>query len=110
MKYRAYFSALGAAALGLTFSIQGVSAQERLSFSSMSPAGSPNSKFYNAWAERINKAGGGSVQVVVRDGTTIANTLCNVQPIWMTSFTTGSKKMSSRSAGHCTACWAASSR
>jgi TRAP-type C4-dicarboxylate transport system substrate-binding protein len=39
----------------------------------MSPAGSPNSKFYNAWADSSNKAGGGSIEFVVRDGTSIAN-------------------------------------
>lgn len=49
------------------------SAQERLVFSSLSPGGSTNSIFYNQWADRINETGRGSVKVVVRDGTSIAN-------------------------------------
>jgi TRAP-type C4-dicarboxylate transport system substrate-binding protein len=52
---------------------QSAYAQERLLFTSMSPGGSDNSKMYNAWAEKVNESAGGTIKLVVRDGTTIAN-------------------------------------
>lgn len=49
-------------------------AQEtRLIFTSLSPAGSPNSQFFNAWAKRVNDASQGTLKVDVRDGATLAN-------------------------------------
>lgn len=62
------------AALALGCSAQGASAQEtRLIFTSLSPAGSPNSVFFNAWAQRVNDQSGGALKVEVRDGVTLAN-------------------------------------
>ena len=51
-----------------------VSAQEtRLLFTSLSPAGSANSIFFNQWAQRVNDQSSGVVKIEVRDGGTIAN-------------------------------------
>jgi len=49
------------------------SAQVRLIFASQSPAGTPNTVFFNSWAQKVNEAGKGSVRVEVRDGETLAN-------------------------------------
>jgi TRAP-type C4-dicarboxylate transport system substrate-binding protein len=49
------------------------SAQTRLIFASQSPAGTPNTVFYNSWAQKINEAGKGSVRVEVRDGESLSN-------------------------------------
>ncbi len=49
------------------------SAQTRLIFASQSPAGTPNTVFYNSWAQKINEAGKGKVRVEVRDGETLSN-------------------------------------
>lgn len=58
----------------LAASSQVTAAQEtRLIFASMNPAGSPNSVFFNAWAQRVNDAAQGTLKVEVRDGTAIAN-------------------------------------
>lgn len=48
-------------------------AQERLLFTSLSPAGSANSALFNAWAKRVNEASKGALQIEVRDGVTLAN-------------------------------------
>ncbi|MGE3642242.1 MAG: TRAP transporter substrate-binding protein DctP [Beijerinckiaceae bacterium] len=47
--------------------------QTRLTMTSLSPAKTPNSKYFNEWAERVNKASDGTLRIVVRDGTTLAN-------------------------------------
>lgn len=49
------------------------SAQERLLFTSLSPAGSGNSVFFNAWAQRVNEQSKGAIKIEVRDGVTLAN-------------------------------------
>jgi TRAP-type C4-dicarboxylate transport system substrate-binding protein len=50
------------------------SAQEtRLLMSSMSPAGSTNSVFFNQWAEKIAKQSNGAVKIDVRDGAALAH-------------------------------------
>ena len=65
---------LAVAALALGFGIQAASAQEtRLLFTSLSPAGSPNSQFFNSWAQRVNDQSGGALKIEVRDGTALAN-------------------------------------
>ena len=48
-------------------------AQEKLILTSMSPPNSANSKFFAAWAEKINKAGGGTIDIDMRDGNALAN-------------------------------------
>src|ERR1700754_378972 len=65
---------LAAAALVLGSGIQLASAQESpLIFPSLSPAGSPNSQFFNSWAQRVNEKSGGALKIEVRDGTALAN-------------------------------------
>jgi TRAP-type transport system periplasmic protein len=65
---------LAVAALALGFGVQAASAQEtRLLFTSLSPAGSPNSQFFNSWAQRVNDQSGGALKIEVRDGTALAN-------------------------------------
>jgi TRAP-type C4-dicarboxylate transport system substrate-binding protein len=64
------FAALAIAALSAT---SGAVAQERLLFTSLSPAGSSNSVFFNAWAKRVNEQSNGALQIEVRDGVTLAN-------------------------------------
>jgi TRAP-type C4-dicarboxylate transport system substrate-binding protein len=62
------------AVIGLLAGGQIAAAQEtRLIFTSLSPAGSPNSVFFNAWAQRVNEQSGGTLRVEVRDGATLAN-------------------------------------
>ncbi len=49
-------------------------AQEvRLIFASGSPAGTPNSVFYQKWVDRVNEQGKGVLRVELRDGESIAN-------------------------------------
>ena len=57
--------ALVAAAAAFT---SGALAQTRLIFASQSPAGTPNTVFFNSWAQKVNEAGKGAVRVEVRDG------------------------------------------
>lgn len=65
---------LAVAALALGFGVQAAPAQEtRLLFTSLSPAGSPNSQFFNSWAQRVNDQSGGALKIEVRDGTALAN-------------------------------------
>src|SRR3712207_8485401 len=40
---------------------------------SQSPAGTPNTVFFNSWAQKINEAAKGAVRVEVRDGETLSN-------------------------------------
>jgi TRAP-type transport system periplasmic protein len=62
------------AVLTLGCGAQAASAQDtRLIFTSLSPAGSPNSVFFNSWAQRVNDQSGGALKVEVRDGATLAN-------------------------------------
>jgi TRAP-type transport system periplasmic protein len=63
-----------AAALILCCGCSALSAQEtRLIFTSLSPAGSPNSVFFNSWAQRVNEKSDGTLKIEVRDGTSLAN-------------------------------------
>ena len=61
------------AVIGLIAAVQAIPAQERLIVTSLSPAGSPNSMFFQAWAKRVNDASQGTLKVEVRDGTALAN-------------------------------------
>jgi len=62
------------AVFALSVGVQAASAQEtRLLFTSLSPAGSPNSQFFNSWAQRVNDQSGGALKIDVRDGTALAN-------------------------------------
>jgi TRAP-type transport system periplasmic protein len=47
--------------------------QTRLIFASQSPAGTPNTVFFNSWAQKINDAAKGAVRVEVRDGESLSN-------------------------------------
>jgi TRAP-type C4-dicarboxylate transport system substrate-binding protein len=49
------------------------SQETRLILTSLSPAGSPNSIFFNAWAQRVSQASRGTLRIEVRDGATLAN-------------------------------------
>jgi TRAP-type transport system periplasmic protein len=53
--------------------VQAGAAQERLIFPSFSLAGSTNGVFFNAWAKRVNEASKGTLNVEIRDGSTLAN-------------------------------------
>jgi TRAP-type C4-dicarboxylate transport system substrate-binding protein len=62
------------AAVAAACGAQAASAQEtRLIFTSLSPGGSPNSVFFNSWAQRVSDQSGGALKVEVRDGVTLAN-------------------------------------
>ena len=68
--------AAAACATALAVMASGVvsaSAQERLLFTSLSPAGPGNSAFFNAWAQRVNEDSKGSLKIEVRDGVALAN-------------------------------------
>lgn len=45
----------------------------RLLFPSLSPVDSSESQFFNTWAKRVNAASGGTLDVEIRDGTSLAN-------------------------------------
>jgi TRAP-type C4-dicarboxylate transport system substrate-binding protein len=61
-------------AIAATVTLQAAEAQEtRLLLTSLSPAGSPNSQFFNAWAKRTNEASQGTLRIEVRDGVSLAN-------------------------------------
>jgi TRAP-type C4-dicarboxylate transport system substrate-binding protein len=61
-------------ALMLLASTHLAKAQElRLIFASGSPAGTPNSVFYQKWVDRVNEQGKGVLRVELRDGESIAN-------------------------------------
>jgi TRAP-type C4-dicarboxylate transport system substrate-binding protein len=66
---------LALAAVGfLGIAGQGAAAQEvRLFMTSMSPPGSPNSVFYNAWAKRVNEQSHGTLNIEVRDSVSLAS-------------------------------------
>lgn len=61
-----------ALALGLA-AAQDAGAETRLIFASQSPAGTPNTVFYNSWAQKVNEQSKGAVRIEVRDGETLAN-------------------------------------
>jgi TRAP-type transport system periplasmic protein len=48
-------------------------AQTKLVFTTMSPAGSSNDKFFSEWAARVNKAANGSIEIVILNGLQRAN-------------------------------------
>ena len=48
-------------------------AEQRLFMTSLSPAGSNNSKYFNAWAAKVNAAAKGTIRVEVKDGISLAN-------------------------------------
>jgi len=60
------------ASILLASSVQ-ANAQTRLIFASESPAGTPNTVFFNSWAQKVNEQSKGSVHIEVRDGETLAN-------------------------------------
>jgi TRAP-type transport system periplasmic protein len=47
--------------------------QVRLIFASQSPAGTPNTVFFNSWASRVSEQSHGKLKIEVRDGETLAN-------------------------------------
>jgi TRAP-type C4-dicarboxylate transport system substrate-binding protein len=62
------------AALAVICSISTANAEEtRLLFTSMSPAGSTNSQYFRAWADKVNGESQGRLKIEVRDGLTLAN-------------------------------------
>jgi TRAP-type C4-dicarboxylate transport system substrate-binding protein len=63
--------ALAAALIG--FAMSAPAQETRLLLTSLSPAGSPNSAFFNDWANRVGDQSKGALKVEVRDGTTLAN-------------------------------------
>jgi len=73
---------LGAIAM-VTMSAVGAGAQEnKLIMTSLSPVGSPNSIFFNAWVQKVNDQAKGAVAVDLRDGIALAtfgNTYDRVQ-------------------------------
>lgn len=70
--------------IGLAFAValpfvSGATAQEtRLFFTSMSPAGSDNSKFFNDWARKVEADAGGGLTIEVKDGVATLATMQNV--------------------------------
>jgi TRAP-type C4-dicarboxylate transport system substrate-binding protein len=63
-----------AAVIGLVALTTHTKAQAvHLVFPSLSPVGSSESKFFNAWAKKVNDAANGTLNVEVRDGTSLAN-------------------------------------
>lgn len=65
-------SALAAAAL-IGSALSAPAQETKLLLTSLSPAGSPNSVFFNDWGQRVADHSKGSLKVEVRDGTTLAN-------------------------------------
>jgi len=51
----------------------GLAQETRLLFTSLSPAGSTNSVFFNAWAQKLADQSGGTLKIDVRDGATLAH-------------------------------------
>jgi TRAP-type C4-dicarboxylate transport system substrate-binding protein len=49
------------------------SAQEKLILTSMSPPNSANSKFFAAWATKITRESGGTIDIDMRDGNALGN-------------------------------------
>jgi TRAP-type C4-dicarboxylate transport system substrate-binding protein len=65
-------SVLAVAAL-LAVAANGNAQETRLLFTSLSPGGSSNSVFFNAWAKKVADQSGGKVKIDVRDGVALAN-------------------------------------
>jgi TRAP-type transport system periplasmic protein len=61
-----------AAAVAVTSSLS-MAQETRLLFTSLSPAGSTNSVFFNQWAQKIADQSGGTLKIDIRDGATLAN-------------------------------------
>lgn len=61
-----------ASALAVGTAASAAAQETRLILTSLSPGGSPNSAFFNAWAQRVNEASQGTLKVEVRDGATLA--------------------------------------
>lgn len=68
-----WIAALAIAVVMSSLAAQPATAQVKLLFTSMGPAGSTFGLFFNAWAKRVNDAAQGSGTVEVRDGTTLAD-------------------------------------
>lgn len=64
---------LGLAAALMVAAAVPASAQEKLLLTSMSPAGSANTVFFNSWLKKVNAASGGTIEIDMRDGTALAN-------------------------------------
>lgn len=63
-----------AAVVGLVaLTINAQAQATHLVFPSLSPVGSSESKFFNAWAMKVNDAAKGTLNVEIRDGTSLAN-------------------------------------
>lgn len=65
--------AMFAAALAGATPGDGMAQETRLLFTSLSPAGSTNSVFFNQWSQKIADQSGGTLKIDVRDGATLAN-------------------------------------
>jgi TRAP-type C4-dicarboxylate transport system substrate-binding protein len=65
-------AALAALLAGL-ISSDGTAQETRLLLTSLSPAGSTNSVFFNAWAQKLANQSGGALKIDVRDGATLAH-------------------------------------
>lgn len=70
---RTLFKAALAMAALAGLSEQSPAQETRLLFTSLSPAGSTNTVFFNQWARRIADQSGGAVRIEVRDGTALAH-------------------------------------
>ena len=70
---RFFAKAVVIAAAAATMSGQCAAQETRLLMTSLSPAGSTNSVFFNQWAQKLADQSGGAVKIDVRDGTTLAN-------------------------------------
>jgi TRAP-type C4-dicarboxylate transport system substrate-binding protein len=73
MAGRAAVAAAAAIGVAALFGGRPAAAAERLIFTSMSPAGSLNSKLFRAWAAKVDADSKGTLQIDVRDGGTLAN-------------------------------------
>src|SRR3954453_23594687 len=62
-----------AAAVAAAISNDGMAQETRLLFTSLSPAGSTNSVFFNQWAQKLAEQSKGTLKIDVRDGATLAH-------------------------------------
>ena len=65
-------------AVTLPFVTSATAQETRLFFTSMSPAGSDNSKFFNEWARKVEADAGGGLTIEVKDGVATLATMQNV--------------------------------
>ena len=68
----------GIAILASLLSVADASAQTKLFFTSMSPGSSPNSKFFNAWARKVEADSKGTLIIDVKDGVSTLGTMQNI--------------------------------